>query len=62
MDGGHEAAGGETEDDAGGEVMFADAVGELEVLVEHCAEGERDGLFGGDGKVVSEGVGIEEEG
>ncbi len=40
----HEAAGCQAQDDAGRKVMFADAVAELEVLVEHGAEGERDGL------------------
>lgn len=46
MDGRDEAAGDEAEDHAGGEVVFADTVGELEVLVEHGAEGEGDGLLG----------------
>lgn len=46
MDGRDEAAGGEAEDHAGGEVVFADAVAQLEVLVEHGAEGEGDGLCG----------------
>lgn len=37
-------AGHETEEDAGGEVVFADAGAELEVLLEHGWEGEGDGL------------------
>lgn len=49
VDRGHEAAGGEAEDDAGREVVLADSMAELEVLVEHGSEGERDRL----GEVVS---------
>lgn len=45
VDGRDEAAGGEAEEDAGGEVVFADAVAELEVLVEHGAKGEGDRLW-----------------
>lgn len=41
-----EATGDEAENDAGREVVFADAVGQLEVLVEHGAEGEGNGLCG----------------
>ena len=44
MNRGHEFASCETEEDAWGEVVRADAVAELEVLVEHQAEGQRDGL------------------
>lgn len=44
MDGGHEAAGYEAEYHAWGEIVFSETMAELEVLVEHCAEGERDGL------------------
>ncbi len=52
MDGRDEAAGGEAEEDAGGKVVFAEAVAELEVLVEHGAQGEGDGLcWGGLGGV-----------
>ncbi len=47
MDGRDEAAGGEAEEDAGGKVVFAEAVAELEVLVEHGAQGEGDGLCWG---------------
>jgi hypothetical protein len=39
MDWGYEFAGCETEEHARGEVVFLDALAELEVLVEHCAEG-----------------------
>ena len=38
MDGGHEAAGKEAEDDLRREVVFPEAVGELEVLIEHGTE------------------------
>lgn len=44
MDGRDEAAGDEAEDYAGSEVVFSEAVAQLEVLVEHGAEGEGDGL------------------
>ena len=46
MDGRNEASGGQTKHDAGGEVVFADAVTKLEVLIEHGSKGERDGLDG----------------
>ena len=36
----YKAAGDETENDARGEIVFAKSVAELEVLVEHCAEGK----------------------
>ncbi len=45
MNGRDEAAGGETENDAGGEVVFADAMAQLEILVEHGTEREGDGLW-----------------
>lgn len=45
VDGWDEFARRETEEDAGGEVVFADSVSELEILVEHGAEGEWDGLY-----------------
>ena len=38
VDGGHEAAGDETENDSGREVVFAESVAELEVLIERCTE------------------------
>ena len=38
MDGRDEFSCRETEEDTRGEVVLADAVAELEVLVEHCAE------------------------
>lgn len=44
MDRGHEAAGYEAEDHAWGEIVFSESMAELEVLVEHCAEGKRDRL------------------
>ena len=44
VDGRHEFAGCEAFEDARWKVVFADAGAELEVLVEHDAEGERDGL------------------
>lgn len=47
MNGRDEATGGKAEEDARGEVVFAEAVAELEILVEHGAEGEGDGLFWG---------------
>ena len=34
----------QAQDDAGGEVVLVDPVAELEVLVEHGPQGERDGL------------------
>lgn len=37
----HEAAGDEAEEHAGGEVVLADAVAHLEVLVEHSRESKR---------------------
>lgn len=39
MNGGHEAAGKEAEDDLGRKVVFPEAMAELEVLVEHGAKG-----------------------
>ena len=45
MDGREELARHEAEDDAGGEVVLVDPVAELEVLVEHGPQGERDGLY-----------------
>ena len=44
MDRRYEFAGCETEKDAWRDIMFADAVAELKVLVEHRAEGQGDGL------------------
>jgi hypothetical protein len=44
VDGRDETAGDEAEDDARGEIVFSEAVTELEVLVEHGAEGEGYGL------------------
>lgn len=41
MDGRYEFACHETEEDPRREIVLADTVAELEVLVEHCAEGER---------------------
>ena len=40
MDRGDEAASDEAENDAGSKVVFSESVAELEVLVEHGAEGE----------------------
>lgn len=40
----HEAASNEAEDDTGGEVVFAKSVAELEILVEHRTQRERNGL------------------
>lgn len=42
VDGWHEAASNEAEDDAGSKVMFPQPVAKLEILVEHCAEGKWD--------------------
>ena len=44
MNGREELTGHQAQDDAGGEVVLVDPVAELEVLVEHGAQGERDGL------------------
>ena len=44
MNWGQELSGREAKQDAQGKVVFADTMGELEILVEHGAEGERDGL------------------
>ena len=44
MYGGHEAARGEAEDHSRREVVFSDSMAELEVLVEHGAERERNRL------------------
>ena len=44
MNGREELTGHQAEDDAGGEIVLVDPVAELEVLVEHGAQGERDGL------------------
>jgi hypothetical protein len=44
MDRWHEFADCKTRKDAGGEVVVADAMSELEVLVKHGAKGERDRL------------------
>lgn len=44
MDRRYKTAGDKAEYDARGEVVFAKALAELEVLVEHCAEREGDGL------------------
>ena len=35
----------QAQDDAGGEVVLVDAVAELEVLIEHGPQGERNGLY-----------------
>lgn len=40
MDGWHKAAGHKAEDNAGREVVFPEPVAQLEVLVEHCPQGE----------------------
>lgn len=45
MDGGNGLAGHEAEDDVRGDVVSPYPLAELEVLVEHCAEGEGCGLF-----------------
>jgi hypothetical protein len=45
MDGRYEFACHETEEDSWREVVLADTMTELEVLVEHCAEGEGDRLL-----------------
>lgn len=44
MDGRDKFPGCEAEEDTWGEVVFANAVAELEVLVEHGAEGQGNGL------------------
>jgi hypothetical protein len=44
VDRGHEFACCETQEHARRDVVFADAVAELEILVEHGAEGKGDGL------------------
>lgn len=44
VDGRHEAPRDEAEEDTGRDVVFADAVAELAVLVEHVPEAEGDGL------------------
>jgi hypothetical protein len=41
VDGRDELSGEEAQENAGGEVVFPDAVGHLEVLVEHGAEVQR---------------------
>ena len=35
----------QAQDDAGGEIVLVDAVAELEVLIEHGPQGERNGLY-----------------
>ena len=44
MDRRHELARDEAQEDSGREVVFAQAVGEVRVLGESVAEGERDGV------------------
>lgn len=46
VDGRHEAARGEAEEDARRQVVFSDAPAQLEVLAEGLGEGEGDGLGG----------------
>lgn len=59
MDGRHEFPCRETEEDAGREIVLADPVAELEVLMEHGAEGQGDRLECVSGKkdgLVNDGV------
>lgn len=44
MDGRHEAARDQAQEDTGRDVVLADTVAKLAVLVEHFPEAERDGL------------------
>jgi len=44
MDWGNKFAGDETKENARREIVLANSLAKLEVLVKHCAECERDGL------------------